>query len=89
LDNAAEIAVLGAVLLDNAVWPQAAALKPSNFYLEANRKIFTRMHGLYAAGKAIDEITLPDELEKQGELESVGGLAYISSLIESTKGGLM
>lgn len=78
----AEVAVLGAVLLENAVWPQAAVLSPCDFSLSANRTIFARMCDLQAAGVRIDMVTLIDELNRHGELESVGDAVYISSLID-------
>lgn len=79
----AEKAVLGAVLLDNRLYDQAAELlSKDDFYAEAHRRIFNRMEHLSADSRAIDSVTLREELLKDNELESVGGTAYIASLLD-------
>ena len=79
----AERTILGAILLDNHACNEASeALQPEDFYLDAHRRIFAGMAGLSARGQAIDIITLTEELSLRKEVESVGGVAYISSLID-------
>ena len=79
----AERTILGAILLDNSVCNEAAEkLRPDDFYLDAHRRVYGRMLALNETGKAIDIITLSEELGRKKELESVGGVAYISSLID-------
>ncbi|HEX5431768.1 MAG TPA: replicative DNA helicase [Bryobacteraceae bacterium] len=79
----AERFVLGSILLNDAVYLQAAgALESGDFSLEKHRRIFGRMKDLYERGAHIDRITLADELMKQGQLESVDGLSYLISLDE-------
>lgn len=82
----AERAVLGAVLLDNTLFNQAAQiLRADDFYLASHRKIYRAFNGISdnSSTDAIDVLTLRDELARQGvSLEVVGGNAYISSLID-------
>src|SRR5947207_64124 len=79
----AERSVLGAILLDNAAYNEAAeALKADDFSLDSHRRIFSRMIELMETGRPIDIITLTEELSKKREVESVGGVAYLSSLTE-------
>ncbi len=80
----AERAVLGGILLENVHYQEAAAaLKPEDFTLESNRRIFRRMVDLGEAGKAIDLVTLTEELGREREIEKVGGASYISSLTDA------
>jgi replicative DNA helicase len=79
----AERTILGAILLDNSVCNEAAELlKPDDFYLDSHRRIYSAMLALSEHGSAIDIITLTEELSRKKEAESVGGVAYISSLID-------
>jgi replicative DNA helicase len=79
----AERMVLGSVLLrDSAFVSVAAALTPEDFSIEKHRRIFQRMLDLHNREERIDRVTLANELMRHGELESVDGLAYISSLDE-------
>ena len=79
----AERTILGAILLDNHSCNEAAEkLHPDDFYLDSHRRIFSRMLALNERGHAIDIITLTEELTRKKEAESVGGVAYISSLID-------
>ncbi len=80
---AAERSILGAILLDNFAYNQAAeSLKPDNFSLDSHRRIYARMVGLAEAAKAIDLITLCEELDRHKELEAIGDVAYVSSLLD-------
>lgn len=73
--------VLGMILLNDTYYLQVAgALETDDFNLEKHRRIFSRMKDLYQRGERIDRVTLADELIKQGQLESVDGLAYLVSL---------
>lgn len=78
----AERAILGAVLLDNALWSQVAPLDSDDFSLQANGIIYSRMRDLLDTGRPVDEITLSAEIEQHGELDPIGGVAYLSSLID-------
>lgn len=78
-----EKAVLGAILLDNRLFDQAAELlTESDFYSEAHRRIFSRMEHLSAQSRAIDSVTLCEELQRESQLDAIGGAAYIASLLD-------
>jgi replicative DNA helicase len=79
----AERAILGAILLDNLAYNQAAEhLKPEDFLLDSHRRIYSRMVELAESTRAIDQITLAEELERNNEFQSIGGYAYISGLLD-------
>ncbi|HKZ74699.1 MAG TPA: replicative DNA helicase [Steroidobacteraceae bacterium] len=79
----AEKSVLGAILIHNETFNQAAELIDSrDFFRDAHRRIFDRMVALSERGDAIDLVTLKEELSRAGELEEVGGPAYIASLAD-------
>jgi replicative DNA helicase len=79
----AERSILGAILLDDkAVLTIFERLKPQDFYLDSHRRIFDKMLLLMNNSRAIDLITLKDELQRASELESAGGAAYLASLTD-------
>ncbi|NOT49163.1 MAG: replicative DNA helicase, partial [Acidobacteria bacterium] len=76
-----ERAILGAILLDNALITQAVEhLKPGDFYSPLNRRIFGAMIALFEASKSIDPILIGEELKKEGSLEAIGGVSTITNL---------
>jgi replicative DNA helicase len=78
----AERSILGSILLDNGLYDQASQLKSDDFSLDAHRRIFARMTDLQALGRPVDMITLAEELDRRKEVEAIGGVAYLSSLID-------
>ena len=79
----AERTILGCVLLDNAAYDDAAAiLRADDFGLTAHGRVFRRMGEMLGAGRTVDQITLGEELASRGELQSIGGLAWLAALIE-------
>src|SRR6186997_2560257 len=79
----AERSILGAILVHNDAFNTAAqVIDGRDFYRDAHRRIFDRMVALSERGGAIDFITLKEELSRAGELEDVGGPAYIASLVD-------
>jgi replicative DNA helicase len=79
----AERSVLGAILLHNDAFNLAAELIDSgDFYRDAHRRIFDKMVNLAEHNEAIDLITLKEELSRGGDLEEVGGPAYIAALVD-------
>ncbi len=79
----AERSILGAILLDNSLYDQAAELLgPDDFSLDAHRRIYGRMRELQETGRPVDMITLHEELDRRREVEAIGGVAYLSSLID-------
>jgi len=79
----AERSILGAILLDNFAYNQAAeSLKSDDFSLDSHRRIYSRMVDLAESARPIDLITLTEELDRRKELQSIGDAAYISSLLD-------
>ncbi|HZH34411.1 MAG TPA: replicative DNA helicase [Pyrinomonadaceae bacterium] len=76
-----ERAILGAILLDNALINQAIEqLSSDDFYSPFHRQVFSGMIGLFERGAKIDPILIGEELKKEGKLESYGGVAAIANL---------
>src|SRR6187402_2032051 len=79
----AERSVLGAILVHNDAFNLAAqVIEPADFYRDAHRSIFDKMISLNERHDAIDFITLKEELARAGQLDEVGGPAYIASLAD-------
>ena len=79
----AEECVLGAILLDNQAIAKAMELViEEHFYRTSHKKIFRAMLDLSERGEPIDHITLTNSLSTKGELESVGGSAYLAELVQ-------
>jgi replicative DNA helicase len=79
----AEKTILGAILLDNAAHAEASEkIEAEDFSLDSHQRIFRRMSELINAQKAVDIITLANELSRLKEIESIGGVAYLASLTE-------
>src|SRR6185312_3017161 len=77
----AERFVLGSILLDDALYVQAAgSLESDDFSLDKHRRIFNRMGELQDRGEKIDRITIANELMKYNELEACDGITYLVSL---------
>jgi replicative DNA helicase len=80
----AESSVLGGVLLENeAINLVLEVLRGDDFYRESHRKIFRAMIELSDRTEPVDLITLSEFLKSRGELEAVGGTAYLASLADS------
>jgi len=81
-DINAEEAVSGSLLIDGkAIYEIATTLRPEDFYSEPNRGIYRACRALYERDEAINQITVAQELERLGILETCGGVAYLSHLI--------
>jgi replicative DNA helicase len=79
----AESSVLGGILLENEAINQVLELlRPEDFYRESHRKVFRAMIDLSDRSEPVDLITLSDFLKGRGELEAVGGTAYLASLAD-------
>jgi replicative DNA helicase len=77
----AEQSVLGAIILDNESLPKAIEiLSAEDFYKETHSRLYRAILSLFEKNEAIDIVTLTDYLRRTNELESVGGLSYLSSL---------
>jgi len=79
----AERSILGAILLDNhALNAAIEKLRSDDFFLPQHRQIFDRMIQLGEKQQAIDTITLMEDLTRSGNLESAGGISYLSQLAD-------
>jgi replicative DNA helicase len=79
----AERSILGAILLDNHAYNEAAEhLRAEDFALDSHRRIFLRMVDLQETSRPIDLITLVAELERHKELQTVGDAGYLSGLLD-------
>ena len=79
----AERSVLGAILIHNdAINSAAQVIDSRDFYRDAHRRIWDKMVALSEKSLPIDYVTLKDELGRSGELEEVGGPAYITALVD-------
>jgi len=80
-NDEAEVATLGAVLIDAEALPSIMHLvRPEDFYKGAHQRIYEAILALFDRGQSIDLITLSEELRGRGTLELCGGSAYVSRL---------
>jgi replicative DNA helicase len=79
----AERSLLGAVLVNNENYYRVIELlRPEDLYLDAHRTILRQMIALVERSRAIDLVTLQEELLRAAQLESVGGISYLASLLD-------
>jgi len=80
----AEMAVLGSILVDREMMSAVSEiLSPADFYAHVHETIFLALVQLYERGQPLDKITLGEELRNRSLLEKVGGLAYLTSLMDT------
>lgn len=85
----AERSILGAVLLDNQRLSDACEhVTPQHFYRAAHRHIFEAMLLLSERGDRLDPVIISAELERADRLEAVGGLLYLTGLIDGVPRGM-
>jgi len=79
----AEMAVLGSLLVDREMMPPVIEiLESADFYAHVHETIFMALVQLYERGEPLDKITLAEELRQRGLLDKVGGLPYLTSLMD-------
>ncbi|MBP2680572.1 MAG: primary replicative helicase [Candidatus Krumholzibacteriota bacterium] len=79
----AEMAVLGAVLIDNSTYSVVTEhLTEEAFYKQTHQKIFQAMVRLSQKNEAIDVLTLTEELKRMGTLQVIGGPAYLTQIMD-------
>ena len=80
----AEQSILGSVLLENhAINAAQEIINPNDFYNEAHRRIFSVIAELADKNEPVDLITLSNALKDRKLLDSVGGTAYLASLVDN------
>ena len=84
-DLEAEEAVVGSLLIDGDSFVRISSLiKPEDFYRERNQLCYAACRSLFERNEAIDQVTLARELSRTNQLESAGGMAYLSHLVSVT-----
>ena len=81
----AEQSVLGGLMLENVAWDKIADLVgEDDFYRDDHRRIWKHISKLIEANRPADVITVVESLERNAELETVGGLSYVGMLSNNT-----
>lgn len=81
----AEAALLGCIIIDAEIQSEMLeALDEVDFYQESHKELLKAMKAVYGGRQAIDIVTLSDRLERDGKLERVGGIAYVTELAQLT-----
>ncbi|HEX5126929.1 MAG TPA: replicative DNA helicase [Rhodocyclaceae bacterium] len=81
----AEQSLIGGLLLDNAAWDRIGDLVGEvDFYRDEHRRIFHHIAKLIELGKPADVVTVYESLDKNGDAQHVGGLAYLGEIANNT-----
>ena len=80
----AEQSVLGAILLDSACMDRVAEILPSSdyFYMTSHKMIYSVMMEMFTLGRAIDFITVLDEVKKNPSFDETTGKTYLLQLAQ-------
>jgi replicative DNA helicase len=82
----AEMALIGSVLVDREIMGVVGEIvKPSDFYAHVHETIFTVLQDLFDRGEPLDKITVSESLRQRDALEKVGGLPYLSTLMDTVQ----
>jgi replicative DNA helicase len=76
----AEASVLGGIILRNDVLSHLDTIEVEDFYDHRHKVVFAAIRALEATAKPIDVVTLEVEIEKQGKLDAIGGIAFLGDL---------
>ena len=80
-----EKVVLGALMIDKDAYTVVCEmLRPESFYEPRNGKVYAAIRDLSMAQQPVDELTVAQQLAKNGDLEEVGGPAYLVELTSRT-----
>ncbi|MFZ7124622.1 MAG: replicative DNA helicase [Desulfobacterales bacterium] len=80
----AEESLLSSILIDNTTLVEILdVLSPEDFYRTSHQKMFSAVTELFSRGEPVDLVTLTDRLKTKGDLETVGGIGYLSRLLET------
>lgn len=81
----AEQAVLGSLMLDNDKWHDVQEhIQADDFYFHDNRLLFAAMQTLVSTSQPLDPVTLSEHLHNKNLLAEVGGMPYLSALLNRT-----
>ena len=76
----AEASVLGGILLRNDLLVNLDTLEVDDFYDNRHKVVFQAIRTLEATARPIDVVTLENEIERQGKLDAIGGVAFLGEL---------
>jgi replicative DNA helicase len=80
----AEMACIGSILVDREMMSSVSEILSANdFYAHVHETIFQSLSQLYERGEPLDKITVAEELRNRGVLDRVGGLPYLTSLMDT------
>ncbi len=80
----AEKALLGAIILKPDVMHDVSVtVFPESFYADKHRAIFAAIQKIFSKGDPIDTVSVVTVLKDMGQLDRVGGAAYVTELIET------
>ncbi|MDD2315797.1 MAG: replicative DNA helicase [Desulfobacterales bacterium] len=80
----AEESILSAILINNnALLDVIGVLRDEDFYKPGHRKIFSAVCELFNRNDPVDLVTLANILKQRGDIEEIGGAAYLASLVDS------
>ena len=84
----AEMAVLGAIILDARIMPEVAGIIPSQsaFYAEKHQQLYSALLATYANAETIDLALLATTLRSRGQFNDIGGGDYLTKLAAETPG---
>ena len=80
----AEMTLLGSCFLStNALDKVCEEVTPDMFFSEPNKKIFEAIYSLHQEKKPLDTTVLINEIEKNTNINSIGGIEYLSDVVDS------
>lgn len=83
-DELAEQCLLGAMLISSKVIPEIVeTVKRDDFYLPRHQLIYDAIVDMFAAGDAVDPVTVSGELEARGQRSKMGGATYLLDLTQT------
>ncbi len=83
----AEASLLGCLLLKGSLYGNVSekGLQADDFWEIRHQHIFRAIHEVYQKGHTPDLVTVSEELRKKGELETIGGIPYLSELQDAAQ----
>ncbi len=82
----AEMALLGSILVDREIMGVVGEIvRSEDFYAHVHESIYAALQRLYERGEPLDKITVAEELKQLGLLERVGGVPYLSRLMDTVQ----
>ncbi|MGC2242103.1 MAG: DnaB-like helicase N-terminal domain-containing protein, partial [Candidatus Aquilonibacter sp.] len=82
----AEMALLGSVLVDREIMSAVGEIvRAADFYAHVHETIFAVLYDLFYRGEPLDKIAVAEALRNRDQLEKVGGLSYLSSLMDTVQ----